>query len=102
MVSLRLAFRQTSCICFVQSSVEVKQIPRCLCSVTFLIVSPLRIIKGLLSCDFVENKISQDLSALNFTFHTLAQALIFAKSLFSCSPVSVGLRPQASNEVSSE
>ena len=56
---------------------------------------------GELLSNLLENIISLLFPALKVIFHVLDQVEIFAKSLLSCSTVSVGSFPLASNEQSS-
>ena len=87
--SFLLALKHTSCICAPHSNVDESIKPRCLCCVTCLTVSLLKIISGIsVYCNLLNN-MSLDLPALNLTFHVLAQCVILSKSRFNISAVSL-------------
>ena len=96
------AFRQVSWICLAQESVELRYIPKCLCSLTRSTNESLKISGGELNKTLFSEKItSLLLPGLNETFHFVAQLLITSRSLFKSIAVSAGSIADANMQVSS-
>ena len=94
-----LAFKQTCSTCLLQSSVDERINPRCLCWFTLSICLSLKFKEGELFKTFLEKIMSLDFLALNVTLHFLGQLAIFFKSLFSIAAVSAGSTAEANNDV---
>ena len=89
--SFPFAFKHVACTCFSQSKLEENHNPRCLCWWTLVINLSLSKSGGELKRHFDFEKIRCLLfPALKMTFHFLAQADIFSKSLFSTLAVRAG------------
>ena len=88
-------------ICGVQSNVDDKIIPRCLCVTTLSIYFPQKTRAGELQRNLFENIKDLVFFALNVTFQVFAHDSIFDKSRLRIEVVSAGSLPTARSDVSS-
>ena len=100
--SFPFAFKHAIWTCFSQSKFDENHRPKCLCWWTLEINLPSRMrggeFKRYLFCEKIKSLL---LPALKITFHFLARALIFSKSLLITLHVIAGSFPNENRQVSS-